>query len=126
MIKFNFPAMIPCDWGYAFDYLSIFDVKNKKNPSDQTARNYEGTVLSLCDQLGFEKYFEIRNSDEYDNLFNVNLKLFDLVDAVKNDTCLGKELDDQVYERYLAKKSLQEKFFPDIEICEQKFNYEQK
>lgn len=118
---------IKVDPGYMFDYLSILNVKLVKKPSEKSSRNYDETVLNVCDQIGFEKYMEIRYSDEYFNLFNINSKLFDLVDEVKRNphmwACI---VDNEVWARFLAKKALQEKFFPEIEQKEQKFDYEQK
>lgn len=117
---------IPVDPGYMFDFLSIYQVKSSKVLSLININNFVTTSDHIKKQITDELFEKIINSSEYINLYEINERLFNLVDAVKKDPCLGKQLDDEVYNRYLAKKSLQEKFFPEIKVNEQKFGYEQK
>lgn len=114
---------IPVDAGYMFDFLCIYEVKLQKKGGDQAILNFTECVGHISDQIGRELLTEILNSEEYRRLVDVNSQLFDLVDEVKKNTCKGKELDDQVYLRYLAKVALQKKFFPEQSVKEQKFGY---
>jgi hypothetical protein len=118
-----FPATIPCDWGYLWDYLSIFEVKMKKKQEEKTIRNFLECCMHIQTQLDEKLFHSILSSPEYKNLVEVNSNLFDLVDASKNDSVLASTVDAGVWSRFLAKKALQEKFFPETELKEQKFNY---
>ena len=120
-----FPFYAPCDFGYLMDYLSIFEVKVKKIGGEKSISNFLNCYSIVEEQIG-TKILEVIKSDEYNYLVAMNARLFDLVDEVKKDTCKGKELDDQVYLRFLAKKAVNDKFFPDSKILEQKAGYEQK
>jgi hypothetical protein len=114
---------IPVDPGYGFDYLSIFAVKTNKIGDEKSITNYKECLEHIALQIGYVFTNEILGSKEYENLYKANLKLFEMVDLVKEDPCKGKELDDQVYVRYLAKVALQNKFFPEKRIIEQKVGY---
>lgn len=114
---------IPCSESYGFDFLSIYEVKIKKNGGEKAVLNFNQTADHILKQIGIFLFNNILNSEEYKNLVRINTELFDLVDAVKHNPCLGKEIDSQVYKRFLAKKALQEKFFPESEITEQKIGY---
>jgi uncharacterized protein YukJ len=65
----------------------------------------------ISEQIGKEKIAYILDSDEYSDLCLANLQTFELVDAVKENPCLGKEVDASNYKRFLAKKALQERWF---------------
>lgn len=115
------------DPAYMFDFISIYEVKLKKKESEQARKNYEETMFHICGQIGFDKYVEIKYSPEYEKLYTVNSLLFDLVDEIKRNPNMNAHVvDDQVWERYLAKKALQEKFFPEENQKEQKFDYKKK
>lgn len=121
-----FPILIPADYGYAYDYLSIFEVKVKKVGGVKAIQNFTNCYQVVEQQVGTKKMIEVFVSDEYRHLVQMNIRLFELVDEVKSDPYKGKELDEQVYIRFLAKKKVQEKFFPDSTQLEQKVGYEQK
>lgn len=117
---------IEVDIGYAFDFLSIYEVKSVKLPNKKNLDNYVSCLFCLASQLGEDTITEIIVSKEYKDLFNTNKELFELVDLAKTDKVKASEVDAGVYKRFLAKRALQEKFFPDAEKIEQKFGYEQK
>ena len=120
----HFPATIGCDWGYAFDFLSIFEVKMTKNESPINIKNFNETFHHIAGQFNqISDFLKIYDSVEYDNLYNVNFHLFELVDKAKDDSVKASEVDAGVWNRYLAKKALQDKFFPDIKTNEQKIGY---
>jgi hypothetical protein len=99
------------DEAYAFDYLSILEIKAKKNGD---TKNYKLCREHLTSQIGLYKFLEIKSSQEYKNLLKANSNTFNLVDAVKSNPCLGAEVDKANYERFLKKQVLQKKFFGSI------------
>jgi hypothetical protein len=99
------------DEGYAFDYLSILEIKANKN-GDKTAYNY--CKENLISQVGLYEFLEMESSQEYKELLEANLNTFNLVDAVKTNPCLGTDVDKSNYERFLKKQALQKKFFDSI------------
>lgn len=99
------------DEGYAFDYLSILEIKSNKNGDK---RNYNLCKEAIVSQIGLYQFLEIESSQEYKELLNTNLNTFNLVDAVKSDPCLGAEVDKSNYERFLKKQALQKKFFGSV------------
>ena len=128
MEQFNRPktVTIPVDYGFAMDFLSIYAVKMRRNSGDSRAEtNHWLTRDHLADQIGHDLLTQVLNSAEYWNLFTANDELFSLVDAAKTNSVTAKEVDDGVYKRFLAKRALQDKFFPDADKVEQKFGYTQ-
>lgn len=97
--------------GYHWDYLSILRVKYIKRGEDSVLKDYYQCIEDLKIQIGPQKFDEVFNSDEYLALYQANDYLFELVDMIKTQPLRGKELDDQVYKRFLCKKALQDKFF---------------
>lgn len=112
MIKLN------VDEGYAFDYLSILQVKNNLYPSQEKQKAFEDCRQFLSNQLmNFEEIF---SSKEYEDLVKINELTFHLVDKVRNNEPIpAKDVDDANMERFYCKKNLQEKFF-DTELVETK------
>ena len=104
---------------YAFDYLSILEVKKNANQDDNND-NWTKCMNNLKSQLG-DKFMEILMSKEYDILYKANLSTFDAVAKARSGgNVTAKEVDDCNMERYRAKVSLQKKFFPELEITEKK------
>lgn len=112
MIKIN------VDEGYAFDYLSILQVKNQLYPSQDKKDAFDNCREFLFNQL--ENFNEIFSSEEYNNLLKINEITFHLVDKVRNNEPVpAKDVDDANMERFYCKKRLQEKFF-DTNLVETK------
>lgn len=111
------------DEGYAYDFLSIAAVKANRVPSHQNSVNLSRTAQDLISQLGEAKHDEIIASPEYSRLQRVNDELFTLVDLAKTDAVKASDVDREVYNRWLAKKALQERFFPNARFSEQKIGY---
>jgi hypothetical protein len=106
------------DEAYAFDYLSILQVKNDLFPSEYKLLAYEKCKNFLQNQL--DSFDTIINSKEYKNLYNINKITFDLVDKVRNsEPITAKSVDDANMERYYCKLALQKKHFSN-ELIEQK------
>ena len=109
------------DEGYAFDYLSILHVKNKKINSEKTSILYTSCHINLEKQINDNKLWsKIISSEEYIKLIYSNLKTFNAVEQARYGTITAKEVDDLNMERFYAKKQLQDKFFPQSEQLEVK------
>ena len=118
-LKFNM-LKITVQEAFAFDLLSIYLLKVIKNSSDINNENYSRLLQELYFELGVQKVNTILNSIEYRELFQTNQNIFELVDKVKFNPCLGKKLDTENFTRYQKKQSLQKKYFNSI-FTEQKF-----
>jgi hypothetical protein len=97
------------DEGYAFDYLSILDVK--KNIKPEIENSWFVCFLFLEQQLGKNKMQEIVNSSEYKDLIKANQTTFEAVNKAKKNLISAKEVDDLNLFRYKNKIALQNKFF---------------
>lgn len=102
---------IPVDESYAYDFLSILDVKRLKRQTPETEEYFGSCLNHIASQVGTIKNEKIMLSKEYLDLFDINLKTFDAVDKAKTDKVKASYVDQLNYERYLCKKALQEKFF---------------
>jgi hypothetical protein len=120
---------ISVDEGYAFDILSIFEVKiaqcvdlSKKQRSEH---GYNVLYTELVQQIGIDRVHEILNSTEYYQLLNENEKTFQLVDIIRasNETSIGKNIDQTNLSRFEAKCKLQSKFF-NTSMVETKTQYD--
>lgn len=106
------------DEAYAFDYLSILQVKNDLFPSEYKMAAHKKCLAFLKEQL--DNFDLIINSEEYQNLYQINKVTFDLVDQVRNNEPItAKSVDDANMERYYCKLALQKKYFSN-ELVEQK------
>lgn len=109
--------LISVDAGYAWDYFAILTVKNQKRliryDIVEDCKNF------LISQMGRDKFVEIVQSQEFENLCNENSKTFDLVEkARKEDKGLAHTVDQSNMNRFYAKVAIQKKFFgsePSIE-----------
>ena len=112
---------ISVDEAYAFDYMSILDIKLEMN--DSVTNIFNVIKNDLINQIGLEKFNEVVTSEEYKNLKHSNKITFDAVDKAKTDEVLASFVDMCNYERMLCKKKLQDKFFND-KLSELKIGYE--
>lgn len=114
---------ISLDESYVFDILTIYQIKELKSPENSIhSENFNKLYSEISSQIGKEKIDLILDSEEYLNLLKANTDTFNLVDAVKTNPCLGKEVDQSNYNRYQKKVALQEKFF-ESKIRETKIGY---
>jgi len=105
---------------YAFDYLSILEVKKDKNPQHEPA--WEECRVFLKNQLP-EDFDQVINSEEYKNLYDANLKTFDAVAKARSEEPItAKEVDNCNMLRYNCKVALQSKFFSNSSIREVKLS----
>jgi hypothetical protein len=112
--------MIPLlvDEAYAFDYLSILQIKVYKNPSGAAYR----TALNCAHQIASEvsNFSKVVESAEYGELALANLWIFELMDRAKENKATSKDLDIGNVIRYRAKQKLQKRWFPNYKLVERK------
>lgn len=109
--------MLPVDPGFAFDYLAILHVKKQRGlPVSSELIEVRKAIESQCDSASIMA----GDSVEFFQLIRANSETFDLVEMAKKDQCKASEVDAANYRRYLAKKALQERFWPSEPILEQK------
>jgi hypothetical protein len=97
------------DEAYAFDFLSILEIKSRKNPLLRTS--YLECRYHIANQLSEKLFKDIIISNEYLELLETNQKTFEAVDKAKLNLIDAKYVDECNYERYLKKQALQNKFF---------------
>jgi hypothetical protein len=97
------------DEAYAFDFLSILEIK--KNHSDQAMQSWHNCFNYLKAQLPNNLFALIINSQEYRDMVDANKKTFDAVELARNNKITSKELDKTNFVRYQMKINLQNKFF---------------
>jgi hypothetical protein len=112
-----------------FDMLSILEIKTDvllskdKERGAKSNEALDSMMANLIVQLSFEKFAEIVSSDEYEALYEANLKVFKAVDLAEDITKVNEISAYEVAQlnllRYECKKKLQEKFF-DSEVSELK------
>ena len=109
------------DEAYAFDYLSILEVKKQKSSisNDAWAKCY----AYLQNQFDNEKWLHMMHSKEYENMIKANESTFDAVDKAKNNEVTAQYVDNCNYQRHVAKRNFQKKFF-NSELSELKIGYE--
>jgi len=109
------------DEAYAFDYLSILDLKRQKSSVCYDA--WLNCYQHLQSQFENEKWLSIIHSFEYKNMLQANDLTFNAVEKAKNNEVSAKYVDECNYQRYLAKESFQKKFF-NSDLSEIKIGYE--
>lgn len=109
------------DEAYAFDYLSILEIKKNKNPKNYG--NWFSCYAYLQNQFNNEKWILMISSSEYKDMIKANESTFDAVDKAKENLISAKDVDFCNYQRYIAKQKFQEKFFNTI-LSEAKIGYD--
>jgi len=112
---------ITVDEAYAFDYLSILNLKFNLGYLEYEKLN---TIMEdVKFQIGEELFEKIINSTEYESLLEANRLTFEAVDEAKTDKVLASYVDMCNYKRQISKQNLQKKFF-EVELSEIKVGYE--
>jgi len=116
---------IEVDEAYAFDYLTILYIKSEKhNFFGQPFNNWKKCYDFLKIQVNNDDLWNnIMHSQEFKNIETANLKTFHAVEKAKSNEVTAEYVDKCNYERYIAKKEFQNKFFPN-KITETKIGYE--
>jgi hypothetical protein len=108
------------DEAYAFDYLSILEIKKEKYSNNT---QWLDCWLYLQNQFESEKWLSMIHSEEYKNMIKANLLTFDAVDKAKNNEVTAQHVDYCNYQRHTAKQNFQKKFFTS-DLSELKIGYE--
>lgn len=97
------------DEAYAFDYLSILEVKKQFNKDSDA---YYDCLINIREQVGEVLFEEIVQSPQYADLVRTNKTVFDYVEKIRNGVQVcAKDVDDANMARYMYKKELQVRFF---------------
>lgn len=114
---------IPVDEAYAYDYLSILELKKDKDPTSPTKKKtFDEVFAHLRETLG-ALHYEVWGSLEYEKLYAANKETFEMVDLAKTDSVSASVVDRANYKRFVCKKALQKRFF-DSPVSEEKIGYE--
>jgi hypothetical protein len=97
------------DEAYAFDYLSILEIKKNLNISN--AENWRNCFISIQNQIGIDLMNLIINSQEYKKMIQANQITFDAVEKARYGSITAKEVDEANMLRHKRKIELQAKFF---------------
>jgi hypothetical protein len=118
---------VPLHAAYVYDMLAILMIKSRESYTETNNRNAENMSSCLGQQVGKELHHQIMWSEEYLNLYRANLAVFQRIDEIKKREATGADatfIDEQNYNRYLAKQALRSRFFPDVPMEEQKLGYD--
>lgn len=99
------------DEAYAFDFLSIVDVKRKKSNRDQNT--FKDLCIQIETQIDKDLFKKIMESKVYAQMVEVNQNIYNMIDLMRDDIVEldAKVIDDANTERYRLKKRLQDEFF---------------
>lgn len=103
---------IDVDSGYAFDYLSILEVKKTAQMADQS--QIAKFLESIQKQVGIELTKKILVSEHYKNLITTNQEIFDLLNQYQNapqSTRILKKVYHANKKRHIHKQNIQHSFF---------------
>ena len=109
------------DEAYVFDYYSILQIKLENKTIAKA--NLDLIENDLIAQINGDTFSDVMNSEEYRKLLKANKDTFDAVDKAKTDEVPASYVDKCNYQRMIAKKKLQEKFFS-TPLSEAKSGYE--
>lgn len=108
--------LISLDIVEIFDRLVELNIKLNKlvGPKKNTAiSSFQSLAAEIKNQIGQKLFDDIISSDEYKELYDINLKVFNLVDIANKDNGLAGDVAKANTERFLLKNKLQSKFFGD-------------
>jgi len=102
---------IKVDEAYAFDMLSVLDIKKKNSPKDQC--NFDTMSCDIEIQIGSKLFKQILNSNVYSQMITVNQIIYDLIDAIRKGNLHldARVIDDANTDRFKIKQKLQSEFF---------------
>jgi hypothetical protein len=109
------------DEAYAFDYLSILDLKRQKSSDSYDA--WINCYKYLQNQFDNDKWLSMIYSSEYKEMLKANTLTFDAVEKAKNNEVSAQYVDECNYLRYKAKQNFQKNFFSES-LSELKLGYE--
>jgi hypothetical protein len=108
--------LLPVDEAYALDYLAILFVKRDQGlPVEKEINRVEVFLGTQVTNLR-----EVLKSVEFIRLMIQNEKTFVAIEAAHSNHITAKEVQEVNHARFLAKRALQSKFWPNIDLEEQK------
>lgn len=116
---------LPVDAAYFFDFISILSIKYDRFGDKKVLNDYIECADVMKGVIGEQKFNEITKSKEYQELYEANNILFDMVDLAKDDKVKASDVDSWVLIRWKKKVALQSKFFPEVPFGEKKYNYKE-
>ena len=108
------------DEAYAFDYLSILEIKKQKTNDES---KWSECLDHLSCQFDTDSFKEMIVSQEYKDMIKANQLTFEAVDKAKRNEVSAKDVDYCNFQRHLAKENFQRKFFGS-DLSEKKIGYE--
>lgn len=99
------------DLAYAFDFLSILQVKADEIKDDISFNNFKYQKDYIAKQVKPLLFKKIIDSKEYKDLYSVNKNLWDSINLIKTKKISAKYIDDLNYQRWIIKNKLQKRFF---------------
>ncbi len=113
--------------GFAYDLLAIAAIKARRNPDSTDAKGNLMTLdYEIQQQVGVLLHEQVCASPEYARVVQVNDEIYVRIDELKargEQPGDARYVDDRVYQRYLAKVALQERWFPGVKLSETKHGY---
>lgn len=101
--------LIEVDEAAAFDMLSILQIKLGITPNAFEA--FKKLHASIKDQVGAEIMSKVMNSDEYVELANANVDIFNVLDPANIGDFSAYQVHSLNMERFDKKRALQKAFF---------------
>ena len=115
ILKIMNKIKLSLDIGYCFDVLAINEVKYLKAKSlesqDKLLGNISDVAGEIIEQVGLDLFNKVIESEEYQRLFDSNLKTFELVGMAEETEGIGQLVAIANIERFKDKTRLQRKFF---------------
>lgn len=111
VLIFNMKVNLYVDLAYAFDFLSILQVKADQLQDDISFNNFKYQKDYIAKQVKLLLFKKIIDSKEYKDLYSVNKNLWDSINLIKTKKITAKYIDDLNYQRWIIKNKLQKRFF---------------
>lgn len=111
VLIFNMKVNLYVDLAYAFDFLSILQVKADQLQDDISLNNFNYQKDYIEKQVKPPLFKKIIDSKEYENLYSINKNLWDSINLIKTKKITAKYIDDLNYQRWIIKNKLQKRFF---------------
>ena len=118
---------ISVDESFGYDLRTIAQIKFQKSGSEAARKNLRRTSEELVAQIDLATHEGILASQEYADLKQANLDLFEIFDEMKRPDkteCFDLKADRLNYLRHECKVALQKRFFPQNPTTEIKLGYE--
>lgn len=109
-------VLLPVDPAYALDYLAILKVKSDYSLPVNDELQHLTSFLSIQ----MENFKSVIGSPEFHELVYRNRKTFDAIELAHKNKISARRVQKINYDRYRAKKALQERFWPKQALAEQK------